>query len=102
MFVNTSRKEGVPISIMEAMRHGTPAIAPRVGGIPELITPEVGWLYDPEEGAQGVLHALEELASLTQEEAEARRQTVREYWNENYCSWTLLPRLFPNERPARR
>lgn len=95
VFVNTSRKEGVPISIMEAMRHGTPVIAPAVGGIPELVTPEVGWLYDPAEGAQGVLKALEKLASFTQEEAEAMRHQVRMYWNEHCCSSALLPQLFP-------
>jgi len=95
VFVNTSRKEGVPISIMEAMRHGTPVIAPAVGGIPELVTPEVGWLYQPEEGAQGVLRALETLAAFTQEEAETMRRNVREYWNEHCCSSSLLPKLFP-------
>ena len=95
VFVNTSRKEGVPISIMEAMRHGTPVIAPAVGGIPELVTPQVGWLYDPQEGAQGVLKALENLAAFTQEEAEAMRAQVRAYWNEHCCSSALLPQLFP-------
>ena len=40
VFINTSKKEGVPVSIMEAMRHGIPVIAPRVGGIPELVTPD--------------------------------------------------------------
>ena len=96
VFVNTSRKEGVPISIMEAMRHGTPVIAPAVGGIPELVTPEVGWLYEPAEGAQGVLRALEKLAALSREEAEAMRQRTREHWNEHYCSSALLGRLFPD------
>lgn len=95
VFVNTSRKEGVPISIMEAMRHGTPVIAPAVGGIPELVTPEVGWLYDPAEGAEGVLHALEKVAALTREEAESLRQRTRERWNSGYCSSALLPKLFP-------
>ena len=95
VIVNTSRKEGVPISIMEAMRHGTPVIAPAVGGIPDLVTPQVGWLYDPAEGAQGVLNALQKLSSFTQEQAESMRRHVREYWNEHCCSYSLLPRLFP-------
>ena len=103
VFVNTSQKEGVPISIMEAMRHGTPVIAPAVGGIPELVTPEVGWLYDPAEGAQGVLDALEKLAAFTQEEAETLRSQVRSYWNGHCCSSALLPQLFPEPaRAARR
>lgn len=98
VFVNTSRKEGVPVSIMEAMRHGTPVIAPAVGGIPELVTPDVGWLYAPEEGARGVLKALEKLASLSREQAEAMRQATRERWNKHYCSGALLPELFPDAR----
>lgn len=96
VFVNTSRKEGVPVSIMEAMRHGTPVIAPAVGGIPELVTPEVGWLYDPARGADGVLEALHKLAALSREQTEAMRSAVRERWNRNYCSGALLPKLFPD------
>lgn len=95
VFLNTSRKEGVPISIMEAMRHGIPVIAPRVGGIPELVTPETGFLYDPEEGADGVLKALRRFASLKREEAEHMRDEAKKRWDEHYCGMALLPRLFP-------
>ena len=102
VFINTSKKEGVPISIMEAMRHGTPVIAPAVGGIPELVTPDVGWLYDPAEGADGVLRMLEKLASLGREETEQMRQAARQRWNEDYCSASLLPRLFPERMEALR
>jgi len=98
VFVNTSRKEGVPVSIMEAMRHGTPVIAPAVGGIPEMVTPDVGWLYDPARGADGVLEALQKLAALSREQAEAMRGAARERWNQNYCSGALLPELFPDAR----
>lgn len=102
VFINTSRKEGVPISIMEAMRHGTPVIAPRVGGIPELVTPDVGWLYEPQDGPAGVLAALEKLAALSPEETQAMRQSARERWNSGYCSRALLPKLFPECRDIRR
>lgn len=101
VFVNTSRKEGVPISIMEAMRYGTPVIAPDVGGIPELVTPDVGWLFAPEEGAQGVLKALEALAAQTAEESQRMRTAVQQRWNSGYCSEALLPKLFP-DKAARR
>jgi colanic acid/amylovoran biosynthesis glycosyltransferase len=37
MFVNTSESEGIPVSIMEAMSCGIPAIAPDVGGVSELV-----------------------------------------------------------------
>ncbi|MCF4113145.1 MULTISPECIES: glycosyltransferase [Dethiosulfovibrio] len=40
LFINSSESEGVPVSIMEAMACGVPAIAPNIGGISELIPSE--------------------------------------------------------------
>ncbi len=44
LFVNASEDEGVPVSIMEAMVRGIPAVAPRVGAVEEIVTPESGYL----------------------------------------------------------
>jgi glycosyltransferase involved in cell wall biosynthesis len=43
-FINVSESEGVPVSIMEAMGYGVPAIAPDVGGISELVDNRCGQL----------------------------------------------------------
>jgi len=37
IFISTSRDEGLPIAIIEAMRSGLPIIATNVGGIPEMM-----------------------------------------------------------------
>jgi len=43
--------EGLPVVVMETMASGRPVIATSIAGIPELVTPETGWLVaagDPE------------------------------------------------------
>lgn len=97
VFVNTSRKEGVPVSIMEAMRCGVPVIAPHVGGLPELVNEENGWLYAPEEGATGVVACLQALAGETKLQALARRRAAAACWQSAYRNSGTLEKLFPYE-----
>lgn len=46
--VLTSRSEGIPITLMEAMSHAKPVLAPSITGIPELVSDgKTGFLYSP-------------------------------------------------------
>lgn len=51
IYINTSIHEGLPISLLEAMSCGKPIVAPKVGGIPEVVI----------DGEQGLLVAQGEI-----------------------------------------
>ena len=56
--VLTSHSEGMPVSLMEAAACGVPAVAPAVGGIPELIADGVTGFVTPPGDPAAVADAL--------------------------------------------
>lgn len=59
--VLSSIYEGLPNVVLEAMAAGRPVVATRVGGTPELVTPDVGLLVNPSD-SRALASAMSELA----------------------------------------
>lgn len=82
-FVLSTHYEGLPISIMEAMRAGLPTIATDVSGIPEEVEHEKTGLLTPPRDAPALARALETLLESPPRRAEmgqaARRKFEREF-----------------------
>ena len=69
-FVLSSRTEGTPIALFEAMAAEVPIVATRVGGVPDVVGETEAWLVDPED-SQAIARAL---AAIRADPAEARRR----------------------------
>ena len=84
LFINLSKSEGIPVSIMEACSFGIPALATNVGGTSELVSNENGWLIDNNNVDSETLHAMEEAIShedLRRRKGEEARRICSSFFN---------------------
>jgi len=83
VYLNTSMHEGIPMSVLEAMACGVPAVAPRVGGFEEIVTDGVdGYLVDgrnPRDFAERCLSLYRNEALRRKMARAARDKIVREF-----------------------
>jgi colanic acid/amylovoran biosynthesis glycosyltransferase len=94
LFLNVSRSEGVPVSVMEAMSFGIPVIATNVGGTSEIVSGKTGLLIDPD-------FSPEELAGKIQEFTQIRdinnpRVASREEWEKISKAENVYPSFVLN------
>jgi glycosyltransferase involved in cell wall biosynthesis len=78
VFVNVSESEGIPVSIMEAMAAGIPAVATNVGGIAELVDNEIGRLLRPNFTASEFVAKVNELIAIDPPRRTAIRDACRQ------------------------
>ena len=87
IFINASRADNAPVSILEAFASGLPVVSSAAGGIPHMLTHEVTGLLsavgDVEALGNNVLRLLQE-PTLAQELARNAHDTAHQ------CSWTAV------------
>ena len=87
LFVNTSSTEGLPVSIMEAISFGIPAIATNVGGTGEIVRDgETGFLVKPDITPDELAEKIRSAARLPGEETDRLRQNCRSLWEKEFCA----------------
>lgn len=107
LYLNTSKHEGIPLSLLEAMACGTPVVAPAIGGIPEI-------LRDQEEGilvaarsatafAQACLRVMHDRNAYDSMGMRARKRVESEFSSEKMAaSYLALYRKLSGRHAAER
>jgi len=82
ILVLSSKREGFPMVILEAMSCGVPCVATAVGGVPDIINSSNGWLVKKEDAralADGILMAYHNKNKFPEMSKAARETIIRHY-----------------------
>ena len=94
LFVNCSDTEGVPVSIMEAMSYGIPAVARDVGGNSEIVDTGNGILVKADCTASDIAEAIRSIYSLSDNDYTVMRQAAREKVENEFNADKQYPSFF--------
>jgi glycosyltransferase involved in cell wall biosynthesis len=84
IFIVSSRREGLPLALLEAMASGVPVVATRVGGIPEVLSDGHNGILVPPESPAALAAAVRDLLAdgpQRQRLAASGRSSVAEAWS---------------------
>lgn len=84
VFINTSKSEGIPVSIMEAMSYEIPAIAPDVGEISDLVNESNGYLLCSDFSIDDIITGIDKL--LNDNRAGFYRKNAKKWITDNFNS----------------
>jgi colanic acid/amylovoran biosynthesis glycosyltransferase len=81
LFINLSVSEGIPVSIMEAQSFGIPAVALNIGGLSEIIIPELLIKIDKKEL---IINTINSYYKKWVKNPEYLRENARKIWENKY------------------
>lgn len=86
IFINTSKSEGIPVSIMEAIAYGIPVIATDVGGNSEIVNDSLGKILAQDPTAVEINKAIKSIVNLPIDEQYQLRKNAMDFFEKNYNS----------------
>ena len=85
LFVNVSRTEGLPVSLMEAISFGIPVMATNVGGVSEIVKNNYnGRLLDADFDDEDFAFEIKKFSKGDAESKSKMRKNARLYWETNF------------------
>ena len=94
LFINVSKSEGLPVSMMEAMGNGIPVLGPDVGGIGEIVKDKVnGVLISDFLDAPRLKKALDDFFRLSIKKRQDMSTNARRTWEGRFQASSNYPRF---------
>ncbi|EIT86920.1 glycosyl transferase, group 1 [Fictibacillus macauensis ZFHKF-1] len=84
VFLNVSEREGIPVTMMEAMSVGIPVIATNAGGVSEIVDGQCGVLLPVDVSPTNIAQALMKFKEQSKTNQEMYRQAARRKWETVY------------------
>lgn len=86
LFINLSKSEGIPVSIMEAMSYGIPTIATNVGGTGEIVNNTNGYLISGTSSSYKICNIIKEYHETKEDKIKELRMCARNFIKSTYCA----------------
>ena len=96
LFINVSRSEGLPVSIMEAISYGIPVIATDVGGTSEIVSEKDGFLISANPEIQEIRNCIKKYSELSTEKKELLKKNAKSIWKEKFDADKNGPIFYKN------